>query len=322
METRRRALLGLACVPLLGRTRLIFGAEGMKRLGVLYLPSREVVDSVPYDPKPLASFGWIEGKTFEKVRRFADFNPSKLPGQARELAAARVDVIICAGVPATRAAQAATKTIPICTVVDDPVGNGFAKTLRRPGGNITGLSEGADEAAEKEVELIKAVLPSVARMAIVGMSSDTAYLEQNSRSLIAAARRAGISVEARHLESPERIEPVLRRLGAAREGVVYLRHVGEEHAATIAKLAAEKRLAVVSQDEGLLESGVLMSYRLIVADDVQLTAMFDRLLRGLNPAEIPFELPTRSVFGINRNAAAALGLAFPKDFLVRADKVI
>lgn len=293
----------------------------MKRLGVLYLFSREEVEP-HYDPKPLASFGWIEGKTLEKVRRFADSNPSKFAGQARELAAASVDVIFCAGVPATRAAQAATKTISICTVVDDPVGNGFAKSLRRPGGNITGLSEGSDEAAAKEIELIKAMLPAVARMAIVGTSSDTAYLEQNSRSLTAAARRAGISVEARHLESPERVEPVLRRLGAGREGVVYLRQVTEKEAAAISKLAAARRLAVVSQDEGLLESGVLMSYRLIVADDMQLTAMLDRLLRGLNPAEIPFELPTRSVFGINHRAAAALGLSFPKDFVVRADKVI
>jgi putative ABC transport system substrate-binding protein len=322
MHNRRRALLSLGCVPFLAHARPFLAAPGMKRLGVLYMPSKEVIDSVPYDPKPLAAFGWIEGKTFEKVRRYADFNPSKFPEQARELAAARVDVIFCAGVPATRAAQAATKTISICTVVDDPVGNGFAKSLRRPGGNITGLSEGSDEAAEKEIELIKAVLPSVARMAIVGTSSDTVYLEQNSRSLVAAARRAGISVEARHLESPERVEPVLRRLGAGREGVVYLRQVGEKDAAVIAKLAAAKQLSVVSQDEDLLASGVLMSYRLIVADDVQLTAMFDRLLRGLNPAEIPFELPTRSVFGINRNAAAALGIVFPKGFLVRADKVI
>ena len=318
MNARRRLLAALAALPLAGPGRL-FAQPPMKRLGVLFLPDRASVEP-HYDPKPLASFGWVEGKTLEKVRRYADWDPTRFDRLARDIVAARPDVILCAGVPGTRAVQKATRTIPVCTVVDDPVIHGFAKSLRRPGGNITGLSEGAEESAHKEIELLRAVLPKATRLAIVGRSSDTAYLEQNSRSLIGAARGARLQVMTRHLAETREIQEVLG--WTDRGDAIYLRQVGAKDAAAIAKLAAKKGVAVVGQEEDLLESGVLMTYRLIVADDQQLTAMLDRLLRGGNPAEIPFELPTRSIFGINRKAAEALGVKFPSDFVVRADKLI
>jgi putative ABC transport system substrate-binding protein len=93
-------------------------------------------------------------------------------------------------------------------------------------------------------------------------------------------------------------------------------------AETIARLATPRRIAMVGQDVGLVDHGALMVYTPIVAEDRQLAAMLDRLLRGGNPAEIPFELPTRAIFAINRKAAAAIGVRFPPDFTVMADRIV
>lgn len=305
-------------LPLTGAGPLL-ARPPMKRLSVLLLPPAEIVEK-HYDGRAMESFGWFRGKTLDKKWYSVNNDPSRLDGVAQELVAGKPDVILCAGVPCTRAMQKATRTLPICTVVDDPVSHGFAKSLRRPGGNITGLSEGAEEAAHKEVELMRTVLPARSRVAIVSAFSDTAFLEQNSRSLIGAVRGARLQLMVRHLAGPSDLDEVLKWAGKA--GVVYVRQMSPQEAAKVAKAATPLGVPVVGDFEDLLEAGVLMTYRLVVADDYQLAAMLDRLLRGGNPAEIPFELPTRSFFGINRKAADALGLRFPAQFLVSADKVL
>jgi putative ABC transport system substrate-binding protein len=207
MNARRRLLASLAGLPLAGWGPVL-AQQQMKRLGVLFLPSRDVIERHS-DPKPLAALGWVEGKTLETISRYADFDATRFERLSREIVAARPDVIMCGGVTATRAMQGATRTIPICTIVDDPVAHGFAKSLRRPGGNITGLSEGAEEASQKEIELIRAALPAAVRLAIISGASDTPTLEQNSRSIIGAARGARLQVMVRHVENRKEIEDVL-----------------------------------------------------------------------------------------------------------------
>jgi putative ABC transport system substrate-binding protein len=318
MNRRRRLLAALAGLPLTGVVPVL-AQQPLKRLGMLFLPSREIIEA-HRDPRPLASLGWVEGKTLETVIRYADFEPARFERLSQEIVAAKPDAILCGGVTATRAMQRATRSIPVCAIVDDPVAHGFARTLRRPGANITGLSEGNEEGSQKEIELIRVALPAASRLAIVSGASDTATLEQDSRSIIGVARGARLQVLVRHVEGRKDIEDVLDWAG--RGGVVMVRQMLGEGAATVSKLAMTRGVAVVGQHESVLDSGVLMTYRLVVADPQQVAMMLDRLLRGGNPAEIPFELPTRSVFGINRKAAEALGVKFPSEFLVRADKVI
>jgi putative tryptophan/tyrosine transport system substrate-binding protein len=317
MNSRRKLLAAFSGIAVAG-ARSVMAQQPMKRLGVLFLPSREVIEKHS-DPRPLASLGWVEGKTFERISRYAEFDAVRFDRLSQEIVAEKPDVIMCGGVTATRAMQKATRVIPICTIVDDPVAHGFAKSLRRPGGNITGLSEGAEEGSQKEIELIRAALPAAVRLAIISGASDTPTLEQNSRSIIGSARGARLQVLVRHVENRKDIEEVLEWAG--RGGVVLVRQMLEEGAATVSKLATARGIPVVGQHEMVLESGVLMTYRPVVADPQQIAAMLDRLLRGGNPAEIPFEMPTRSVFGINRKAADALGIKFPADFIVRADRV-
>ena len=322
MNTSRRGFVLGVALATLGRARHARSAERMKRLGVVYLPSREVVESIKVEGDSLAALGWIEGRTLEKVKRYADFEPGRLEPLAREVVRERPDVILCSGVPATRAFRGATATIPICTIVDDPVGNGFAASFARPGGNITGLSEGSELAAAKEIQLVRSAVPAAARLAIVSSGLDPAYLRQNSRSLLAAAKAAGMVTEVRSIESRSDMEDTLRFVGPAGQGVIYAQRVSPDGAAAIAQAAAAKKVPVVGPDEALLDHGLLMTFRLVVADPLQLASMLDRLLRGANPATTPFELPSRSVFGINQKAAAMLGVSFPRHFFVSADRVV
>jgi len=323
MDTlRRRLLLGLAAVPLAAYGQTPPFAQGVKkRLGVIYFPSKKVVDSFPYDPTPLASLGWVEGRTLEKVKRYADRDAARFEPLARELVAAGVDVLLSSGVPCTRAMQKATRTIPICAIVDDPVGNGFAKTLARPGGNITGLCEGYAEASEKEMELLRAVIPGISHLAIVSTGHEVPTLRTNSQWLIKSASAAGMTVDIHAPRSRADLESMLNALPPGKSAL-YLRWVDDKSVQSIAKLATPRRIALVGQDEDMVAHGALMTYSPVVAEDHQLTAMLDRLLRGGNPAEIPFELPTRAVFVINRKAAAAIGVKFPADFVLRADRVV
>lgn len=316
---RRRLVLALFALPLgAGATP---AARAKKRLGVAYLPGRDVIESVQHDWSAYHAFGWYEGRTLDKVKRYADFDESRFDLLARELVAERVDVLLASGVPCTRAMQKATRTIPICAIVDDPVGNGFAKTLRRPGGNITGLCEGYAETSMKEIELLRAAMPGLSRIAVTSTSHDVVFLRDNSRWLVEAATRAGIAIDFHAPRSPAQMAAVVEQLPAGRSAI-YVRRVSDRDAAALARLGAARRVAVVGQEEELVDHGVLMTFRPLIAEDHVLVAMLDRLLRGANPAEIPFELPTRSVLAINRKAAAAIGIRFPADFALRAQKVV
>jgi len=322
MDVLRRSLvLAIAAVPFGAAAQTPPYVAGTKRrLGVVYLAQRSFIESLPYDARPLAALGWVEGQTLEKVKRYTEDDRSRLDALARELAAERVDVLLSSGVPCTRAMQKATRSIPICAIVDDPVGNGFARSMARPGGNITGLCEGYAESSEKEIELLRAAIPGIQRLAIVSTGHDEAYVRANSQWLIKAANNAGIAVEVYQPKKRADVDAILQAL-PSRKSAIYLRWTGGEEAERLAELANPRRIALVGQEEDLVDHGALMTYRPVIAEKRQLASMLDRLLRGGNPAEIPFELPTRSVFAINRKAAAALGITLPNDFLVRADKV-
>ena len=322
MDLRRRLLLALAAAPLVAYAQTPAYAPGRrKRLGVIYLPNKEVIDSVPHKPGAMEALGWIEGQTFDHVKRYAEGDPSMFEHLARQLVADKVDVMLAAGIPCTRAMQKATRTIPICAIVDDPVGNGFARTMVRPGGNITGLCEGYAESSEKEIELLRAVIPGIRRLAILSTGYDADYVRTNSQWLIKAASKAGISVDVNHPQSRADLDRILATLPPGMSAF-YVRWTRHEDVERLSRMANPRKVAIVGQEEELVDHGALMTYRPVIAEDRQLASMLDRLLRGGNPAEIPFELPTRSIFAVSRKAAAALGISLPSDFLVRADKVV
>ena len=318
---RRHLLLAIAALPLGANAQTPAYTSGAKRrLGVIYLGERKAIESSPHNAAPLASLGWVEGRNLDHVKRYAEGDAARFDALARELVAEPVDVLLAAGVPCTKAMQRATKTIPICAIVDDPVGNGFARTMARPGGNITGLCEGYAESSEKELELLRAALPGLEHLAIVSAGYDAAYVRGNSQWLIKAAAKAGLKVDVFYVASLKEMNEMIAAL-PVQKSAIYVRWTAREDVAVMARIASARRIAIVGQEEELVDHGAMMTFRPVIAEDRQLATMLDRLLRGGNPAEIPFELPTRSVFAINLKAAAAIGITLPKDFLVRADKI-
>ena len=320
-DLRRLFVLGLAAFPLVARADAPVDRAAKRRLGVIYFADQKTIDSIPYDPKPLAAYGWVLGRNLEKVRRFCDGDNARFEPLARALVAERCDVLLAAGVACTRAMQKATRTIPICAIVDDPVGNGFARSMARPGGNITGLCEGYAESAEKQIALLRTVMPGLSRMAIVTTGRDLQALKDNSQWLVKAITAAGIAVDMHAPESRAQVETIIKAMPAGK-GALYLRWVHPKEVESIARLANPRRVALVGQDEEDVAHGALMSYSPVVAEDHLLNAMLDRLLRGGNPAQIPFELPTRATFVINRKAAAAIGVRFPPEFTVMANRIV
>ena len=323
--SRRRSLGALAVLPLVaaGWPGVALAATP-KRLGILAILSRQEV--IPaYEAslrKHLADFGWIEGKTLAIEWRFAQLDESRFAPLAKELVEARVDVIVTWGTAATRAVQQATRTIPVVTGVTDPVGYGFAKSVSHPGGNITGLSYSTPEIIQKEFELLRGLLPRLSLLVFLTRSTLESIRERASPT-VAAARVTGITVEFRQIATLGDFEAALRTVPSGGRGAVNIDYnvlgIPGADAKTLAELAVRHRVPLM---EGV-ESGGLMSYTLSYEDlDERFAAVIDKLLRGADPAVIPFEIPTKSSFMINRSTATALGIRIPPEILLRADRVI
>jgi putative tryptophan/tyrosine transport system substrate-binding protein len=325
MNLRRESLARLAALGWfsLVSPRLCL-AVAPKRLGVLAILSRE--DALEWHDKSLskrlADRGWIEGRTLAMEWRFAALDDSRYAPLAKELVDSRVDVIATWGLTATRAAQQATRTIPIATGLIDPVGYGLAKSLSRPGGNITGLSYATPEITLKEFELFRALVPRLAHLVFLARHG-VESIEERARPVVAVARAAGIIVEFRRVETLGEIEEALRTLPAGGRGAfnldINVPGISGANTPALAQLAIRHRVAMMEHPE----EGGLMAYSLSYEDeDERFVAVIDRLLRGADPASTPFEIPTRSAFVINRKTATALGIRIPPEILLRADRVI
>lgn len=325
--SRRRNLAVLAVLPLLA-TGAPFAAQaaGPKRLGFLAGGRREemLAHFASNDVKILAALGWIEGKTIEFIWRIDDGDNSRIPALARELVEARPDVICTGSTVRTRALQQLTRTIPIVTTVGDPVGSGFAQSLARPGGNITGLSIGVREIARKQVELLRAVAPKLETLAIVGVANSPAYFREIADPIVVAAQGAGVATSLRQVTSLKDVESALRALPSAGRGAAYfLGYLGDLDVPAVMQLAIRLRVPAMAYDTDHVGMGGLLGYTLHHEDENRNTfAIVDKLLRGADPAVTPFQLPTKSIFAINRRTAAAIGVTFPPDFLLRADEII
>ena len=322
LVSRRRIALALASLPLLAWVPA--RAAGMKRLGIFAGGKRD--ETLRYfaasSAKPLAARGWIEGKTLEIVWRFGENDESRFAALAKDLVGAKPDVIATASTPRTRALQRVTRTIPILTVVGDPVGSGFAQSLARPGGNITGFSLGVRETAQKSVQLLRTVLPKLTTLAVVS-ATRIEVMREIFEPLVAAAREAGIEAQLRQISTRDDIEAVLRSLPTSGRGAAMLggNFRGEDEGA-VYRLAVRLRVPAMVANGSAVEAGGLLAYSLYLDNEEERTAaLLDKLLRGADPAVIPFELPNRSEFAINRRTAKAIGVTFPADFALQATSV-
>jgi putative tryptophan/tyrosine transport system substrate-binding protein len=273
----------------------------------------------------LRELGYVEGKNIFIEWRSADGNADRLPSLAAELVRLKVDVIVTNGPYSTRAAKAATVTIPIVmAAVGDPVGDGIVASLARPGGNITGLSSVAPELSGKRLELLKEIVPKLSRVAVFGSSSNP-NTAGSLRELELAAGALKVKLQYLDVLSPKDIETAFRAAVKARaEAVLWLTgSLFNSQRIQVVELAVKSWLPAIYGSQAIVEAGGLMSYGVTNLDlDRRAATYVDKILKGAKPADLPVEQPKKFEFVINLKAAKQIGLTIPPNVLVRADKVI
>ena len=255
----------------------------------------------------------------------ADSSFERLPALAAELVSLKLDVIAAFGNPTIAALARATQTIPIVMIAaGDPVGAGFAGSLARPGGNVTGLSSLAEGLSAKWLELLTQTVPGIARVGVLMLASQPSHATF-LREIKTAAQRTGIAVLGMEVRGRDDIERTFAALTKARApGLIVLPSpVMLTHQTQILELAAKNRVPAMYPYGAFPEGGGLMAYSPNRTDMYRRSAMFvDRILKGAKPADLPIEQPTNFELVINVKTAKALGLTVPPSLLLRADHVI
>ena len=273
----------------------------------------------------LRRLGYSAGQDVLVEYRFSDAGVAGLTRIAEELVGSKVDIIVAAGAQATRAARRATGVIPIVmSPATDPVGNGFVANLAQPGGNITGMGLFNWELIGKRIQLLKEILPSVARVAVIFNQSNPAPTGVWEESL-AAATSIGISLRQLAVRTTADFEPTFAKIATERFGglVVVQSPLFDTPPYRIVQLAAANRIPTVYGLRLLTEAGGLLSYGPNVAELYGQAATFvAKILKGAKPADLPVEQPTKIELVVNLKAARGLSLDVPQSVLLRADDVI
>jgi ABC-type uncharacterized transport system substrate-binding protein len=273
----------------------------------------------------LRELGYIEGHNVVLEPRWAEGRHERLPALAADLVRLKVDVIVSAATPASLAAKAATRTIPIVIVaVGAPIKSGLVASLPRPGGNVTGLSLLTPELSGKRLELLMDVAHNLSRVAIL-MNPDNPVSKVFLEDTKVAARRRKIEVQRLDARNPAEIERAFEDAQGAHAGamVVFDDPVLWSHRPQIVALAATKRIAVMYGLRDFVDDGGLMSYGPNRPDQYRRTAGYvDKILKGAKPADLPVEQPTTFDLVINLKTAKALGLTIPPTLLAIAGEVI
>jgi ABC-type uncharacterized transport system substrate-binding protein len=272
----------------------------------------------------LRELGWIENRTIAIEYRWAEGRSERAAEIAAEFVRRKVDIIVTSSTAGAVAAMQATSIIPIVfAAAGDPVGTGLVASLARPGGNVTGLSIQQTDIAAKKLELLREVVPSLGRLAVLAnVAGPSGVLDM--REVHATARTLGLEVITLEIRQGEDIVPAFEALNGRAEALyVVIDPLVNIHRIRINTLALAARLPTMHTFREGVEAGGLMSYGTNFPDLFRRTAEYvDKILRGAKPADIPVEQPTKFDLVINLTTARALGLTVPPTLLARADEVI
>ena len=270
----------------------------------------------------LQEMGYVEGRNLILDVRRGDGDIARLPGLAAELVSLRPDVFVAVGTAGTAPTQKATSSTPIVMIgTADPVGRGFVKSLAKPGGNITGLSQMAADIAPKTLQLLLLAVPRAKRIAVL-MSSNPAHAPF-LQDIFAAAQTWGLSIVPVTAVRETDLEEAFEKMGTEKCDALFVLSDASRVTRRIVDLAAKTRLPAVYQLSAYARMGGLLSYSIdLVAYWRRAAEYVDKILKGAAPAEIPVEQPTKFELLVNLKTAKALGLSIPDSILVRADEVI
>ena len=301
-------------------------AKKIQRIGYLTSATREGQSArIESFRQGLRELGYVDGKNIVIEYRYAEEKLDRLPALAAELVRLTVDVIVTGGAGNTRAAKAATSTIPIVMTQDpDPVGNGFVASLARPGGNITGLSTQGPEVSGKRLELLKETVPKLSQLVVFGTST----IPGHALSLREVGLAAGaLNVQLQYLDvlGPQDTETAFRAASKWRADALFVLGgaVLISQRTRILEFAAKSRLPAIYEAPSVVDQGGLMSYGVNRADlDRRAATYVDKILKGAKPADLPVEQPKKFEFVINLKTAKQISLTIPPNVLARADRVI
>jgi putative tryptophan/tyrosine transport system substrate-binding protein len=316
--------LGALVAPLEGDAR---EAGKVPRVGSLGPRTR--ADGAPFLDafvRGLRDLGWVEGKNIAIEYRWAEGRSDRLAELAADLVRLKVDVILAANTQAAVAARNATRTIPIVMgTAGDPVAIGLVASLAQPGGNVTGLSFSVGlEMFTKELEMLKETVPSVHRVAVLSNPTNPAHTQWTKDAPL-AARSLGVQFQILQTRGPGELDNAFAAMTRERAGalLVLADSLFALHRARVQGLAAKNRLPAMYGSREYAEAGGLMSYGVDVRANFRRAAAYvDKILRGVKPADLPVEQPTKFELVINQRTAKALGLTIPQSMLLRADEVI
>ncbi|HET6222348.1 MAG TPA: ABC transporter substrate-binding protein [Dongiaceae bacterium] len=318
----KRRLVLLAAASLTSTRAQSQTGERLRKVGVL-------IDGSAPHPLPdvlragLTGGGWVEGRTIAFDVRYADGQPARAAAQAAELVKGEVDIIVAHFTPAVRAAMAATKTIPIIMApAGAPVETGLVASLSRPGGNVTGVTNMAAELGGRRLQLLKDMIPSLGRVAVLASSHDAftrpflTYLEE-------AARSGGLQLDPVPVAGPPDFAAAFARMAEVRAGAVIIQGVFNSHRAAIVEIASRQHLPTMWFDRQAVLAGGLISLSANTDDIFQrAAAMANKVLKGAKPSDLPVEQPAIFELVINLKAAKELGLTLPRSVQVQADELI
>jgi putative ABC transport system substrate-binding protein len=302
--------------------------ERMRRIGVLMPIAKvdlEAQKRIGAFVQALQKLGWLEGKAVAFEMRYADGKPERLPALAAELVQAKVDVIVTHAAQPVEALRKATSTIPIVmATVGDALGAGYVASLARPGGNVTGLTLFATEQSAKRLQLIKEFSPSLVRVAVLWNANASGHRLQ-LREMEVSAPTLWIALQSLPIGNADELDASFQAAGQAEAQAVVTMDdpLIQSQRARIIAFAMGRRLPVMAEFRTITEAGGLMSYGPNQVDMWRRAASYvDKILRGIKPADLPVERPTKFELVINLKTAKALGLEVPPKLLALADEVI
>jgi putative ABC transport system substrate-binding protein len=321
------ALAGLSLLSGCGLPPLPGQAPKIPRIGFLAVGTREGrASQIAGLLQGLREHGYEEGKNLLIEYRFSEDRNERLPGLAAELVALKVDLIVASGSPASFAARDATSTIPIVmgSLAAHPVETGLIQSLARPGGNITGMTEMTSQLTVKWLELLKGLVPDLARVAAFWNPENPSY-GPAWRELGAAAPALGVELVRLEVHVPEDIEGAFESAARQRAGALVMPAdpLVTNRPGVVADLALKYRLPAIYGFRQFADAGGLLSYGPNNFEQYRRAAgHVDKIIKGANPAELPMEQPTTFDFVLNLKTAKALGLTIPESVLQQATEVI
>ncbi|MEO5881555.1 MAG: ABC transporter substrate-binding protein [Caldimonas sp.] len=297
----------------------------LPRVGILFLSLPSRAEMVEGFEKGMRELDYVDGKNVTYELRDAGGRPEQLAVRAAELVRSKVDVILTGGPGPFLAARKATDSVPIVTVSgSDPVAEGWARSLARPGANVTGLTVTFPELSGKRLELLKELMPGVVRVGVL-FNPDELPRQVAMDPMQAPARRLGLQLQALEVRGPADFERVLRAARQDRIQAILTQDTPLTlvNRSRIAELAVNEGMPWIGEFTFAGVDGLVLAYGADINDLQRRAASHvDRILKGARPGDLPIERPAKFDLTVNLKTARILGITVPRSILLRADRII